>query len=74
MCIIIYLNENSIMPRKLGWLSNRHGSMSDKHIQPFSANASEGEGAEQCFTQILFENPVFWYTVLSLESDQQLSF
>lgn len=39
------------------------GAMSDTHFQPFSANASEGERAEQCFIQTVFENLLFWYMV-----------
>lgn len=64
MCIITIMvfKLNSIMPCKLGRLSGKHGSMSDMQFQPFSANASEGERAERCFS--VFENLVFWYMVL----------
>lgn len=57
---------NSMTPCKRGRLSCKHGAMSDKYFQPFSANASEGVRAEQCFSQAVFENLVFWYMVLKV--------
>lgn len=51
---IHYMHNNlfklNSMPCKVGRLSGKHGSMSDLHFPPFSANASEGESRVMFFT------------------------
>jgi len=61
MYMIAYL-KYSLMPCKEGRLSSKCGRVSDMHVQPFSANASERKQRNifHNFAHLGIEGPAEW--------------